>query len=46
MCKKKDENGHALVWMWIAGKHVLACVVKGCGHIMKESTKKAEAEKG
>lgn len=36
MCQ---PNRHALIWTWIAGKYVLACVVKGCGYIMKEPTK-------
>lgn len=44
MCKKEDENGHALVWMWVAGKHVLACVTRGCGHIVKDKVREGKGE--
>src|SRR3546814_19283087 len=36
VCTKEDPTGHALIWTWIKGKHVLACVVQGCGHVVKE----------
>lgn len=37
MCK---ENRHALIWTWIKGKHVLACVIVGCGYVVGTKSKK------
>jgi len=32
MCQ---PNRHCLIWTWIAGKYVLACIIAGCGYIKK-----------
>jgi hypothetical protein len=32
MCK---ENRHCLIWTWISGRYVLACIISGCGYVVK-----------